>query len=798
MGSSQSDNKGKKSSKNTGSGKKPLIDKDLKRKILIWSARVFGGLIAFLFLMILFVYVGVFGRLPNVEDLKMVNNNTASLVYSIDGKIMGDYHVENRQTIGNKDIAQCVKDALVATEDSRFFEHKGLDFISLGRVFVKTILFFDHSQGGGSTISQQLAKNLYPRKNYGPLSLLVNKIREIFVASRLEKTFKKEQILTMYLNTVPFGEDVYGIEAASQRFFGKRSRSLNPAEAATLVGMLAANTAYNPRLNPEKSTARRNTVLDRMRTQGFLKADEAAEWKSSPMKINYNRIDANTGIAPYFRERIRLKVEEILSDKYGDDYDLLTDGLKIYTTIDSRLQNFAETAMNSHMAVIQKEFVGQWRDKEPWHASPDVFQKAIKNSKRYKAFKEQGLSHAEILKAMRRKVKMNVLYPEGEKVVNMSPIDSIRHYLKIMNVGFFALDSRNGQILAWVGGVNHKAFPYDHVTSQRQVGSTFKPFVYTAALLKGIQPCEFFSNERRIYEDYDDWSPANSDGKYGGYYSLKGGLANSVNTVAAEVIMRTGPGAVVDIAEAMGIDSDMPSYPSIALGTPTLSLYEMVKAYCVFANGGHKIEPVGLLRIEDKNGKVLYKYKGSQSKETVLDPDVSRTMVEMMKGVISDGTGRSLRSTYGLTCDLAGKTGTTNDNTDGWFIGYTPTLVAGCWVGNDIPAIHFRTTAYGQGAHTAMPIFGKFMGKAESDPRFAKYTNATFSELPDYISSSLECDYFSETEPKKGFFESIFGRKDEVTDNTQEEEEPASATAPKSAEEKQSLLQRMKGMFKKN
>jgi penicillin-binding protein 1A len=799
---SSSNKEGKQKTSSSSKTGKQWLDKAMKRKILIWSLRIFVGMVAFFFLMVLFVYLGVFGKLPNVEDLKKINNNTASLVYSADGKIMGSYHIENRQTISNKDISEYVQKALIATEDSRFFEHKGLDFISLGRVIVKTMFLGDHSQGGGSTISQQLAKNLYPRKKYGPLSMLVNKIREAFVASRLEKTFNKEQILTMYLNTVPFGEDVYGIEAASQRFFQKRSRFLNPAEAATLVGMLAANTAYNPRLNPEKSTGRRNIVLDRMRKQGFLKPEETAKWKVSPMKIDYNRIDANTGIAPYFRERIRLRVEEILEDKYGDKYDLHTDGLKIYTTIDSRLQSYAESAVSAHMSELQKEFIQHWKGKEPWHASPDIFQSAIKKSNRYKFYKEQGLSHKDILQAMRKKVKMNVLFPGGEKVVEMSPIDSIRHYLKILNVGFFAVDARNGQILTWVGGVNHKAFQYDHVTSRRQVGSTFKPFVYTAALLNNIEPCEFFSNERITYDDYDDWSPANSDGEYGGYYSMKGALANSVNTVAAQLIMRTGADAVVDVAESMGIESDIPSYPSIALGTPDLSLYEMVSAYAVFANGGHRIEPVGLLRIEDKNGKVLFKQKGGASNETVLDPDIARTMAELMKGVINEGTGRALRGGYGITCDLAGKTGTTNDNTDGWFIGYTPTIVAGCWVGNDNPVIHFRTTGLGQGAHTAMPIFGKFMGRVQGDPRFNKYTVA-FPELPDYIAARLNCESFTNEAPPKvnqgGFFQKLFnsGEDEKATQKQKTEEVEKKSPPRKTDEEKQGLLDKMKDLFRK-
>lgn len=775
--------------------KKPNGNGTWQRKALMWSLKIGAGLLIGFFLLVFFVYIGVFGRIPSMEDLKKIDNHSASLVYSVDGKIMGGYYLENRQTIGNKDISPYVKDALIATEDSRFFEHKGLDFISLGRVVVKTIFMGDRAQGGGSTISQQLAKNLFQRKKLGPLSLLVNKIREAFIASRLEKAFTKEEILTMYLNTVPFGEDVYGIEAASQRFFQKRSRFLNPAESATLVGMLAANTAYNPRLNPEKSQARRNIVLKRMQEQGFIKQKEYEQWRNAPVTINYNRIDHNSGIAPYFRERIRVKVEEILADKYGSDYNIYTDGLKIYTTIDSRLQSYADAAMAKHMAYLQKEFEQHWKNKEPWASQPQILKNAIRNSHRYKVMKEQGVSEAEIQKAMKKAVRMNILTAEGEKVVTMSPLDSVKHYLKILNVGLVAMDSRNGQILAWIGGVSHKAFQFDHVTSRRQVGSTFKPFVYATALLNGLEPCNFIANERKVYSSYNDWSPANSNNEYGGYYSLKGGLANSVNTVAAELIIKTGAGSVVDLAEAMGVESDIPSYPSIALGTADLSLYEMVRAYAPFINGGYKIDPVGLLKIEDSHGKILYQYKPSNEREQVIDPEVALMMVEMMKGVIEQGTGRSLRSVYGLTGDVAGKTGTTQDNTDGWFIGCTPGMVAGAWVGNDVPAIRFRSTALGQGAHTAMPIYGMFTSRVERDPRFQRYAGGYFQALPDYLVSKFDCDYYSLNDPNGGFFDRIFDRPNKV--ETPKELNGAKPESPKPADDKPSLLDRMKDIFKK-
>ncbi len=764
------------------------------KQIALWALKISGVVLGIFFLLVLFVYIGLFGKLPNTNTLKRIDNHNASLVYSIDGKIMGGYYLENRQTVANKEISKYVKNALVATEDSRFFEHNGLDFMSLGRVLVKTVLFGDKKQGGGSTISQQLAKNLFPRKKMGFVSMPINKIREAFIASRLEKTFSKEEILGLYLNTVPFGEDVYGIEAASQRFFNKKSKFLNPAEAATLVGMLAANTAYNPRLNPEKSTDRRNIVLSRMVVNEKLTENEGNKWKAEPMRISYNRIDFNTGLAPYFREKIRIRVQEILSDKYGNDYDVYTDGLRIYTTIDSRLQTYAEASVKQQMEIIQKEFDVHWKNKSPWAQSPNIYRNELINSSRFKEYRDQGMTDAQAQQEMKKKIKMHVYSASGYANVNMSPADSIAYYLKQLNVGFFALDAKNGHILAWVGGADHRSFPYDHVTSTRQVGSTFKPFVYAAALVKGFEPCDFFSNEQRVYSDYQNWSPKNSDGDQEGYYSLKGGLANSVNTVSAELIVRTGPRDVVDLAEKMGVTSKIPVLPSIALGAVDISLYDMVSAYSPFINYGQKIEPLGLLRIEDKNGKVLYKDASVRKDELVLDPDVSRMIVEMLKGVVDNGTGKSLRSVFALTTDLGGKTGTTQNNSDGWFIGFTPRLVAGAWVGNDNPAIRWRSTSLGQGAHTALPIFARFLKKVENDPRFGIYTDNSFSPLPDYLASRMQCPDFTLDDPNsKNVFEKLFGRRDK-SDSPSVRNSSSDSPSP---EEHRNLLDRMKDLFRK-
>ncbi len=784
--------------RNSGSGKKAADSRSFKKKLFIFGLKAASIGIAAFFLFCLFVYLGLFGALPSEKELSKIQNHSASEVYSIDEQLMGRYYVEHRLTIDNDDISPYVKEALVATEDSRFFEHNGLDFISLGRVVVRSIIFGDRAQGGGSTISQQLAKNLYPRMHLGFLTLPVGKTKEIFTAARLEKIYSKEDILTLYLNTVPFGEDIYGIEVASQRFFGKKSRQLNPAESATLVGMLAANTAYNPRLNPERSLQRRNIVLKRMQEHGALTENEYLKWSQSKIELNYRRIDHNTGVAPYFREKIRIQVQEILEDKYGDEYDIYSDGLKIYTTIDARLQEYAEQAVDQQMARLQEEFNRHWKGQSAWANHPQVYTNALRQSRRYQKMKDAGHTDEEIFKSMEKKVPMTIFTHAGEKKVQMSPVDSVKHYLMLLNTGFVAMNPRNGHVLTWVGGIDHKTFQYDHVTSRRPVGSTFKPIVYAAALQDGISPCEFISNEQVVYEDYDNWAPQNSNGKHEGYYSVKGGLAYSVNTVSAKLITQIGVNDVVDLAEDMGIEEDIPNYPSIALGTAELSLLDMVSAYTTFPNYGRPVKPVMLLRIEDRDGEVLYENEGNVPQDEVYDDDVAYYIVEMMRGVIDRGTGSSLRNVFHLKSDLAGKTGTTQDNSDGWFIGYTPNIVAGAWVGNDQPTIRFRSTALGSGGHMALPIFARFMQRLEKDRSRYQYHKGSFYVVPGRLQRQLMCEDYSEDDPDKGFFDSLFDSFDKPDSlKLKRQEERREQREQKSKTDHKSILQKMKDIFKK-
>lgn len=750
---------------------------------------VFGFTFALLFVAL--VYLGLFGKIPIYTELTEIRNQTASIVYSVDDRMIGKYYLQNRLTIDNENISEHVKNALVATEDSRFFEHEGLDYISMARVMVKSLLLGDLSQGGGSTISQQLAKNLYPRTKLGWFTLPVGKIKEIFVAARLEKIYDKKEILALYLNTVPFGEDIYGIEVAANRFFNKSSSQLALSEAATLVGMLAANTAYNPRLHPERSQKRRNVVLHRMAENGFITQKEAEEQGALPIKTSYYKLDRTSGPAPYFLEKVRKETEDILKGTYGDTYDVYTQGLRIYTTLDATLQEFANEAIHQHMSYLQKTFDAHWDKQEPWHFAPSFFMETLQKTDRYKELAKKGWSEKEILEELSKPVRTAIFTHQGEEVISISPIDSLKQSLRILQAGFIAMDPRNGHVLAWQGGINYKFFQFDHVTASRQVGSTFKPIVYATALNRGYMPCEMIANEQRTYSD--NWTPANADNEYGGYYSLKGGLVHSVNTIAAEVIDRVGVNNVITLARQLGIEATIPQVPSIALGTAQISLLEMVSAYSAFPNYGHAIKPVLILRIEDAQGKILYQNEDRNHLIEAFNEETAREMVQILREVVERGTAGSLYSRYNLKGDYAGKTGTTQNNSDGWFIGFTPNIVAGVWVGADQPIVRFRTTALGQGAHMALPIFARFMQKVENSSKTKSWTSERFYPLPPHLAEQMDCiDFLEDYTPREemNFFERLFTpKKDRHTqshdnDSTKEDKNKG-------------LLNKVKNIFKK-
>lgn len=541
--------------------KKKHISSKKKNNTNTWKRRIIKfSLIAF-FLgilaatsLFLSVYWGFWGKLPSYSELENIQNSQSTKVYSTDGKLIGKYYYKfNRTNVHYKNISKHVVDALIATEDSRFYEHSGVDKRSLMRVFFKTLLLGDRSSGGGSTLSQQLCKNLYYRKD----NIVVSKLKEAITATRLEKIYTKKEILALYLNTVPFGEDTYGIESASQRYFNKHAQELNLPEAATLVGMLKANTAYNPRLYPENALRRRNVVINQMVKNGILKSNTAKKHKKSPLNINYRRLDSNTGPATYLRENIRQEIISFLKtykEKTGEDYNVYKDGLNIHTTINSHLQQYAEEAVKEHMKSLQHSFYNHWKKKDPWSGKPKTLDDAIKRTTRYKTLKSKGKSEKEIKKIFRKKVKMEIYSAYGkDRTVEMSPLDSVKHYLKILHTGFIAMDPRNGKVLAWVGGIDHKYFKYDMIKAKRQTGSVFKPIVYATALENGESPKTYYKDEQKEYKEYKNWSPRNSHNHYGGYYTMKGALAESINTIAVDLAMTSGLDTVITMAHNMGI-----------------------------------------------------------------------------------------------------------------------------------------------------------------------------------------------------------------------------------------------------
>lgn len=697
------------------------------------------------------VYFGAFGPLPTYADIRNIRNHNASEVYAADGVLLGKYFLENRINADFEEIPSHLINALVATEDARFFRHRGVDPRAILRVMFRTILMQDASSGGGSTITQQLAKNLYGRKDHGLLSVPVNKIREMMIARRLERSYSKAELLKLYLNTVPFGEEVFGVKVAARRFFNKKPSELSIDESAVLVGMLKANSYYHPVHYPERAVQRRNVVLRQMMNYDYLLPAQYDSIQQLPLETTYVREGHNQGLATYFRAHLRPEVEALLKDKTkpdGSSYNLYTDGLRIYTSIDARLQAYAEQAVRENMPVIQKNFFADWKDRQPW---PDeVLRAAMENSPRYQRLKKAGYDEAEIRQIFDTPVPMDVFsWEEQEGSPEMSPLDSIRHYLSLLNTGMVVAHPRTGKIKAWVGGIDHGYVQYDHVKARRQVGSTFKPIVYARALEDARYPCDFFENVREVYPEYEDWSPRNSDGKYGGYYSMPGALSKSVNTVSVQLTLESGVGAVRDLARDLGVEGDIPEVPAISLGTVDASLLEMVRVYATFANEGKRPDLGYLERIEDAQGRILYQAPSPRPEtyEQVLSPETNALLVNMLEMVVDSGTARKLRYRYGLQNELAGKTGTTQNQSDGWFMGFTPDLAVGVWVGAELPAVHFRTLYRGQGSSTALPIAGTFLQKVYRDRDFRSWRNNRFPVLVDSLRYMLDCPLYLEQIP---------------------------------------------------
>ena len=737
--------------------KKKKTKKNLFRRLLNWFLFLIFlglfGLSAFIFS----VYSGVFGELPDAKMLEKIENYTASEVYSVDGKLLGRYYIENRTNTAYNAISPHVINALIATEDARFFEHNGIDKISVLRVIFKTILLGDRSSGGGSTLSQQLAKNLYKRNDYSFLSMPVAKVKEAIIASRIESIYNKEEVLTLYLNTVPFGENIFGVEMAAERYFSTSPKKLTIDEAATIIGMLKAPFTYNPRLHPDKSKQRRNVVLNQMVKNATLDLKKAELLKKKPINLKYKKLSRLSGLATYFREQVRQYVQkeiETYNRENGTNYNLYTDGLKIYTSIDSRMQSYAEKAMKSHMKSLQKEFDNHWKNKKLFKKHPEIIRNEAKKTALYKNLISKGLDEKSAFDEMKKTKPTNLFGWDGDFTKNISPLDSIAYYQSILHAGFMAMNPKDGAIKAWIGGIDYEYFQYDHVLSKRQVGSTFKPFVYAAAIENGARPCDYISNERVVYKDYQDWSPRNSDNTYEGYYSMQGGLQNSVNTISTKIAMATGLQSVVYQAQKMGITSNMEEVPSIALGTASVSLQEMLEAYTAFPNHGKHTKAHFIYKITTSNGKTILEYQQDQEERQVLKERTAKYMSHMLSAVVDSGTARSIRNRYKIKGSLAGKTGTTQSQADGWFIGFSPNLVMGAWVGAENPKVHFRSIALGQGAHTALPICASFYQQLEQSKAFANDLQEVFPELSPEDKEMLDCKPYVKNNPQ--IFKNLF------------------------------------------
>ena len=725
---------------------------------ILWGAALFRWGVYFVLLLILCVGLGFFGPLPSTDELRRIETANTTEVYTADSVLIGKfYQGENRTAVSLDNVSPYIINALIATEDRRFLTHSGIDVWSWFRVGLGIVT--GKGMGGGSTLSQQLVKNLYGRRNYHVpgLSLVINKIRENFTSIRLEKVYNKQELLNLYLNTVPFGGDVYGISVASQQYFGKKPKDLTVDQAAALVGMLKGTSIYHPVRRPERSKQRRNVVLMQMVRNNHLTMEEYQELSQKPVGAkNYSFDGSNDGNGRYFREYLRTdlmpKILRKIKNESDKAYNLYTDGLKIYTTLDSRMQICAEDAVRTHMAYLQEQFDKHWagyKNEKPWGEDKWIDQQ-VKTSNRWSALEDGGLTEEQILTEFEKPVDMTIFSWEkggGEIDTTMSPIDSVRYYFCLLNCGFMAMDHTNGHIKAWVGGIDFRNFKLDHVEgTRRQVGSTFKPIVYAAAIQDTFTPCSYLPNEIKMIVD---WEPHNVDEQYGGHYSLTGGLTKSVNVIAAQLIEKVGIQKTIELAEKMGVTSELKREFGISLGATEISLYEMIKVYGTFANQGKRPEPVTVVKVIDRNGKVIFDFEKELEANPNLGPHVealtskqAATMVEMMKNVINHGTGMRLRRYVGYDAEFAGKTGTTQDNSDGWFICYNAKMVTGAWVGAESPRVRFKSMYLGQGSATALPIVGLFWRNlgALNDKELNKVRLARFPKPKPEIFESLECE----------------------------------------------------------
>jgi len=736
---------------------------NFKKYIIRFWMLVLGGFIS-VSLVFLLASWGVFGTLPTFEELENPEKNLATEVISSDGVTLGKYAFKNRTPVGFKDLPDNLVHALIATEDERFYEHSGIDFRGLARAIVKL-----GKGGGASTITQQLAKNLFNKGgSSSTLKRLTQKVKEYIVATKLERQYTKNEIIAMYLNTQGFLFNAIGIRSASRIYFGKEPKDLDVQESAILVAMLKNPRQFNPNreISKKKSLTRRNVVFAQMAKNEFISQEEKDSLQNLPLKINFTPESHNDGLATYFREYLRGYLKKWVKNNpkpNGESYNINRDGLKIYVTLDSRMQQYAQEAVQEHMSNLQGYFFKEQQKNEtaPFYDLEEeqidgIYERARKRSDRYRRMKKNGYSVQQIDSAFNASTDMRVFSWNNQREVDtiLSPNDSITYYKSILRSGLLSIEPQTGHIKAWVGGINHKYFKYDHVEQgKRQVGSTFKPFVYATAINQlGLSPCEKFSNTpytipKGRFGIPKAWTPKNSGEKYGGEISLKEALAKSINVISARLIDMVTPENVVRLAKSAGIESRVPKSPSIALGSVELSLMEMTGAYATFANKGMRVEPNMLLRIEDKNGTVLADFT-PETKE-VLSEESAYVVLELLKGVTTAGSGVRLRTSahyykdiitgfpYKFTNPIAGKTGTTQNHTDGWFMGVVPNLATGVWTGGEDRAVHFENIAEGQGATMSLPTWALFMKKVYAD-KSLNISEEDF-EKPEYVGIDTNC-----------------------------------------------------------
>lgn len=735
--------------------------------------KIFGGFVLVVILFFLLASWGVFGSLPDETSLENPEKNLATEIISSDGKTIGKFYKENRTPVPFDSLPDHLVNALIATEDARFYDHSGID----GRGTLRAFAFLG-TRGGASTISQQLAKLFFTDQTAAnKLERLTQKIKEWIIAIRLERRYTKEEIITMYFNEYDFLNQAVGIESAANIYFDKPPAQLSTAEAAMLVGMFKNSSLFNPNRRPEMVRERRNVVLAQMEKYDYISEKVMDSLQALPLNLKFTPQGHDEGSATYFREYARNFMEDWIKEHPkpdGSNYNIYQDGLKVYVTIDSKMQEYAEDAVKKHMAHLQAAFDEQNKKNKtaPFRditeeETTSIMNSAMRKSDRWRDMKKQGKDEEEIIKSFKKKVPMRVFSWKGDIDTIMTPMDSIRYHKSFLQAAMMSMTPQTGEVKAWVGGIDYKHYKYDMVKKgRRQIGSTFKPFVYATAIDQmHMSPCDTLPNTIYTipagrYGLQQPWTPKNAGGGYGGMVTLKYALANSINTITARLIDRVGPEPVIDLVKKMGVNTDhMPAVPSIALGTPDVSVYEMVGAYSTFANEGVYVEPILIQRIEDKNGTVLY--QNVPKTKDVISNETAYVTVSLMEGVTQSGSGSRLRGTgregsaiyknavtgypYNFTNPIAGKTGTTQNNSDGWFMGMVPNLVTGVWVGGDDRATHFSSTGYGQGATMALPIWGMYMKSCYAD-KDLDVSTGSFKRPPN-LSIETDCSKWREGNP---------------------------------------------------